>query len=727
MGLRDPRELIEDLAALVVLAEGDERASLEQGETLLGELVRCSEDQEHAIELRDAAKRCLEVLTGVLAREDLTDTAELIAHVEALQAVARVHPPGVGSATEGETDATDVLDQPVLLGGAGAFDPDAIDGEHGGGALDPETVEQLGAFIPEALEELSRADQLLINVEHDGISAETVNDLFRVFHTIKGVSSFFALRQVKDVAHRTETLLSLVREGHVMLEGPALDVVFDATATLRALLVEAHESLGRGDTWAALAEVEPLLARLEAAGEGRELAERLPHVAPGSKLGEILVESGLPAASIEAALAGQRESHRRLGEELVAQGAIPPKKIAQALRAQSKANSSRIKETIKVDLERVEQLVEMIGELVIVESMVVNAPEIAAISSHELRNRLGQMTKILRDLQGLGMRMRMVPVRGVFQKMARLVRDVSQKSGKQVRIQLAGESVEMDRAMVEQIADPLVHLIRNAIDHGIEPPAARVKAGKPEAGAIRLSAAHEGSSIAIEIADDGRGLDREAIVRRARGAGLIAQGAELADAEVDELIFAPGFSTAERVTELSGRGVGMDVVKRNIEALRGRIQISSVPGQGTTFKLVLPLTLAIIEGMLVRCGAEQYIIPTLSIVESIQPTASMLFSLAERGELLNLRGQVVPLVRLDQLLGIAAAKQNPTEALVVIVQSLKRKVGLLVDEVVTQQQVVIKPLGTGLQETPIVSGAAIRPDGQVALILDVDRLASVIR
>jgi two-component system, chemotaxis family, sensor kinase CheA len=284
----------------------------------------------------------------------------------------------------------------------------------------------------------------------------------------------------------------------------------------------------------------------------------------------------------------------------------------------------------------------------------------------------------------------------------------------------------MDRSMVEQIGDPLVHMIRNSLDHGLEPAAERKRAGKTETGTVRLSAFHEGGSIIIEVSDDGRGLDRDAILRKATSKGLIGENEKLTDAEIYNLIFAPGFSTAAQVTEISGRGVGMDVVKRNVDKMRGRVLISTKIGAGTTFKIVLPLTLAIIDGMLVRCGEERYIIPTLSIIESIQPDASMLVSFASRGELVNLRGEILPLMRLDRLFVVAGAQSDPTRGLVVIVESLGRKLGLLVDEVVTQQQVVIKSLGTGLSNIRFVSGAAILSDGRVGLILNMEEIGSLV-
>jgi two-component system chemotaxis sensor kinase CheA len=387
---------------------------------------------------------------------------------------------------------------------------------------------------------------------------------------------------------------------------------------------------------------------------------------------------------------------------------------------------SKLKETVKVDLERVDGMVEMIGELIIVESMLKHAPELTGAASIRLRNSLSQLGKISRDLQSAAMRMRTVPVHSTFQKMARLTREVGRKAGKEVVLVTSGDGTEMDRAMVERLEDPLVHMVRNAVDHGIEAPADRLAVGKATTGVLTLSASHKGGSILVELTDDGKGLNREAILKKAVQKGLVTNPGALTDAEVFNLIFAPGFSTAEKVTEVSGRGVGMDVVKRNVEGMRGQVVIESVPGRGSTFRLVLPLTLAIIDGMLVKVGAERYLIPSLSIVEALQPTPAMLSSMAERDELLTVRGQVMPLLRLSGMLSVEQARVDPTEALVVVVESGGKRIGLLVDQVVAQQQVVIKSLGQGVGKAEYYSGAAILSDGCVGLILNIDKLCSLI-
>jgi two-component system chemotaxis sensor kinase CheA len=370
-------------------------------------------------------------------------------------------------------------------------------------------------------------------------------------------------------------------------------------------------------------------------------------------------------------------------------------------------------------------VVEMIGELLIVESMVMGSPEIAGLPSSRVHNYLGQLAKISRDLQGVAMRMRMIPVRGVFHRMARLTRDLSRKTGKPVELVQTGEATEMDRSMVERIEEPLVHMIRNAIDHAIEPLNERTAREKPATATLRLSAQHEAGSITIEISDDGRGLNRDKILAKAKQRGLVPENSEhLSDDEVFALIFLPGFSTAAEVSELSGRGVGMDVVKRGIEAMRGRVIVRSKAGVGTTFRLVLPLTLAIIDGMLVAAGDETYIIPSLAIVESLQVTPGLLLTLAQEGELLKVRDEVLPLVRLRRIVGKPGGAPATEHSHVVVVESLGKKLGVLVDQVLTQQQIVIKPLAQSLGDTDLFAGAAILADGRVGLILNVDRLTA---
>jgi two-component system, chemotaxis family, sensor kinase CheA len=588
---------------------------------------------------------------------------------------------------------------------------------------DAETIELFADFIAEGEEGLGRVDEILLGAEKVELEDEQVNELFRVFHTIKGVAAFLDAADVSRLSHATETLLDGARAHKVELTGPVLETVFEASTLMRELFQRVREGVERDHGILAYEALPAVLARIAQVEHGPKAQGRREHAEATSARSSTVAPD--PKRAEPDALGEHRPVELPAQARSTAESAARPE-VALAPRerdASDRAPGARLRETVKVDLERVDSVVEMIGELIIVESMVVNAPEIAGLSSLKLRDYLGQLTKISRDLQGVAMRMRMIPVRGVFQKMARLTRDLSRKTGKLVELAQVGEGTEMDRSMVERIEDPLVHMIRNAMDHAIETPDERRAAGKSEVGTLRLSAQHEGGSIAIEISDDGRGLRRDAILAKARQRGLVGENAEqLSDEDVFALIFQPGFSTAEQVSELSGRGVGMDVVKRSIEGMRGRIVTRSSAGVGTTFKLVLPLTLAIIDGMLVACGGETYVIPSLAIVESLQVSSGMVRTLAHRGELLEVRGEILTLVRLRRLCGVPGPEPTPEQSGVVIVESAGRKIALLVDEVVTQQQIVIKPLSAGLGDTDILVGAAILSDGRVGLILNVDRL-----
>lgn len=596
---------------------------------------------------------------------------------------------------------------------------------------DPETVSLFGDFLQDGHEGMTEADEILLNVEQEGATTERINGLFRVFHSFKGIAGILSLTDISSLAHSTETLMNKVRQGEFALQGPVLDLIFDSTAVMRRMLGEVRRAVEAGEEVRPNPDAESLLTRLREACEGRfDAPKATPAAAPEERLGEILQKppTSVPEPVIEAAVETQKVSGRKLGNELVQSGGVEAGKVGLGLRAQKQAAEStgaRIREMVKVDLERVDTLVELVGELAVIESMVIHAPELETSTSPTLRHSLSQLSKISRDLQSVGLRMRMMPVSGVFQKMARLVRDLSAKSGKSVRLMTSGENTEMDRSMVEQIHDPLVHMIRNSMDHGLEMPDVREAAGKPAQGTLTLSAYHEGGHIVIDIRDDGRGLDRVAILAKARSQGLVKEDETPSDGEIDNLIFLPGFSTAKKVTEISGRGVGMDVVRRNIDAMRGRIAVRSTPGEGTEIKILLPLTLAIIDGMLVSCGQERYIVPTLSIVESIQPTAEMLSSFAGRHELINMRGETLPLLRLDRLFGVEGAKQDPTQCLVMVVESMGTKIGLLTDDVVMRQQVVIKNLDGKLKDSRYLSGAAILSDGRVGLILNVDELRAM--
>jgi two-component system chemotaxis sensor kinase CheA len=381
--------------------------------------------------------------------------------------------------------------------------------------------------------------------------------------------------------------------------------------------------------------------------------------------------------------------------------------------------------SIRVDLDRVDRLVDTVGELVITQSMVAQRMSDIAEASHPMiAQGLEALAMYMRELQESVMAIRMQPVKSVFARMPRIVRDVSGKLGKQVRLVTNGENTEVDKTVIEEIADPLTHMIRNSMDHGIETPAERVAAGKPAEGTIQLTASHRGGRIVIAVEDDGRGINREKVLRLARERGLVAPTAQLSDEEIDNLIFAPGFSTADAVTDISGRGVGMDVVRRNIQALGGRVTIQSTPGKGSRFTLTLPLTLAVLDGMILSVGGERYILPINSIVESLRPKAQDLYRLPNSESVVSIRGDYVRLVHLGSIFGVADAVADASAGLVVLVDTEDRgRIGLVIDELLGQQQVVIKSLEENYDQIEGISAATILGNGRVALILDVDGLA----
>ncbi len=315
--------------------------------------------------------------------------------------------------------------------------------------------------------------------------------------------------------------------------------------------------------------------------------------------------------------------------------------------------------------------------------------------------------------------MRMISLKSTFQKMARLSRDLAKKAGKEINFITAGEDTELDKIVVEKIGDPLVHMVRNAADHGLETPQERLAAGKPAAGTISLRAYQKGGSICIELEDDGRGLDRKAIINKALKQGIIEEGENISEQEVYHLVFKPGFSTAKTVTDISGRGVGMDVVKKSVEALRGHIEIKTEQGKGTLFTIHLPLTMAIMDGMVVRVNNERYIVPTLSVIESFRPRKEDISCIVNKGEVVNTHGELIPLIHLAAIFNVNGAIENPENGIVVVLKDMGKRMGLLVDSILGQQQTVIKKVGDGIGKIKGVSGAAIMPDGRISLILDV--------
>jgi len=405
--------------------------------------------------------------------------------------------------------------------------------------------------------------------------------------------------------------------------------------------------------------------------------------------------------------------------------ALAPKTVTATTQAQAAAQGGAVHTaSIRVDLDKIDRLVNMVGELVITQAMLGQQASGFTVESHpELIQGLQELSHHTRELQESVMAIRAQPVKALFSKAPRLVRDLSSKLNKQARLVMSGENTEVDKTVIEQLSDPLTHLIRNALDHGIETPEERMAVGKPAEGTIHLAAEHRSGRIFIEIQDDGRGINRERVLAKAMEKGLVEPGQQLTEEQIDMLIFAPGFSTASEVSDVSGRGVGMDVVRKNIQDVGGRVVVQSTPGAGSRFILSLPLTLAVMDGMLIQVGGQRYVLPLTNIVESLRPTPQQARSLVDVGNVLTIRGEYINLMALHAIFGIPGAITDPTKGLVVIVETEGgERVGLLVDELLGQQQVVIKSLDSNFRPVHGISAATILGDGRVALILDVSAL-----
>ena len=444
---------------------------------------------------------------------------------------------------------------------------------------------------------------------------------------------------------------------------------------------------------------------------------------PDLKIGEVLVQMGkVYFDQIDQAVKRQGERREtKLGEFVLKSKIGAPEKVAKALRKQKQSEGPirAASMTVKVETPKLDGLIDLVGELVIAQSLVTSNSAISLIKEQKLNKDLAQVSRITSELQRNAMSLRMVPIAPTFQKMNRLVRDLAHKFEKDVRLETIGSDTEVDRNMVESIYDPLVHMVRNSLDHGLETQAERKASGKSSQGMVRLRAYHQGGNVVIELSDDGRGLDTEKVLKKAVDKGLVAPGKILSEAAIHALIFQPGFSTADHVSDVSGRGVGADVVKQSIEKLRGKVEFTSVHGRGSTMTIRLPLTLAIIDGMIVRVGDHRYILPTIAILESFRPPRSSYFTVKNQGEMIKVRDQLVPLIRLNQILGANGGGGDPEDGLVVMVENEGETRCLLVDQVLGKQEVVIKSLGERLKSVRALAGGTILGDGRVGLILDV--------
>lgn len=550
--------------------------------------------------------------------------------------------------------------------------------------LSPGEVEFVQGFVVEANEHFAAAELTLLEVERNPRDADKINELFRPVHTIKGMAGFLNLRDIQSLAHEAETLLDQARKGARTLTQHSIDLIFQSVDLLKK------------QTAAVGAWVE----------KPNESVIPMPPVADMiQQLRDLITGVTKEGVATPGVLAN-----------------VPTQSTASAAESVGETKTSSVSDQyVRIDTAKLDGLVDMVGELVIAQTQV--SASTLSSNQEQIQRTVAQTSKIVRDLQEVAMSLRMTPIGPTFQRMGRLVRDVSRKLNKQVELVLSGEETELDKTVVQAIGDPLVHMVRNSIDHGIEPPEARKAAGKPVQGRVELSACHRDGNVQVVIRDDGRGLDREKLIAKATEKGLIQAGQTLTDSEAFGLIFAPGFSTATVVTDVSGRGVGMDVVRKNVERLRGKIEIESQLGKGTTFTIRLPLTLAIIDGMVVRVGRERFIIPTISIRQALNLPAENVSTVQQRGRMCDFRGRLVPLVSLSGLYHLSNGSEQ-SECMTVIAEYDNKQIGLVVDELIGQQQVVIKSLDTRFHAVRGVSGAAILGDGRVGLILDVGGVAA---
>ena len=536
-------------------------------------------------------------------------------------------------------------------------------------ANDPVLVQE---FLVEARDHLVSVEAAILVLERKPDVIEPLHAVFRSFHTIKGLAGFLGAYAIHELAHETENVLELARSGKLAVSPELTDLILRSVDELLGCL--------------AAAETQPL--------------NQLPRC--NDQLLAGLAQCARPGSTNEAG---------------------PPVPGARTPGPARKAAGGSV---IKVDALKLEYLVDMAGELVISESVVRHDPMVTGSEDPVLSRHLAQLARVVQEVQKTSISMRMVAVGTLFRKMARLVRDLSRKSSKVAELTTVGDDVELDRTIVEELADPLVHMIRNAMDHGLETPQERRRAGKGERGTVRLSARHDAGAIVIELSDDGRGLDASKILAKARRLGLVGEQEQPDEDSIFRLILEPGFSTAEKITDLSGRGVGMDVVKKQIENLRGRIAIRSVPGQGCTFILRLPLTLAIIDGLVVGVGSQRFIIPLFAVRELFSPREGTFVTLANRVEAAFYRDHLLPVIRLSRLFAtpsrLLGTPSEGDNGVLIVVEGGDQLLCIAVDELIGKQEVVMKSLGKTYRDVPAISGGAILGDGRVGLIIDVNSL-----
>ncbi|MGA7799383.1 MAG: chemotaxis protein CheA [Gammaproteobacteria bacterium] len=646
-------------------------------------------------------------------------------------------------------------------------------------------------FLEESFEGLDHMEQSLLALGDVPGDSDVVHGIFRAAHSIKGGSATFGFKAVAEFTHLVETLLDQLRSGERTIEQPLVDVLLRSVDVIRGML-EAARAGGEPNLTEAQTlrtELESLLNRSPVvvapsttevdAGvppgawlvrfrphahlmqRGNDPVRLLRELASMGKFTATADLSRLPAfhemdpeqcyIGWDLSLAGPSESRAIMdvfdwvdgdcdidvraascedrSTDPVAPGAATPAQADATGRPSPERHKTADAGSIRVGIDKVDALINMVGELVITQSMLgelgAGLDDFDNARADQLRDGLAQLERNTRELQESVMRIRMLPISFAFNRLPRLVHDLSTRLNKKVQLRLSGEQTELDKTVMEKIGDPLVHLVRNALDHGVEDVETRREAGKTPTATVHLNAFHKGGNIVIEISDDGRGLDAGKILDKARERGLVGAQDNPPQEQIFDLIFEPGFSTAASVSDVSGRGVGMDVVRRNIKELGGAVEVSSCAGEGTTFVIRLPLTLAILDGQLVQVTGQTYVVPLVSIVESLQIKPELVNQVAGQSLVYKLRDEYVPMIRLAEVFNLEPAGGADNSGLLVVVEGENQKIGLMVDDLLSQQQVVIKSLEMNYQRVPGVSGATILGDGTVALILDVGALVNI--
>jgi len=605
--------------------------------------------------------------------------------------------------------------------------------------IDCEDQELLEGFLTETTELIEKLDDDLITLEKASGDTELMNRIFRSIHTIKGASSFLGFDLLVKVAHKTEDVLNRLRKGELVVTPEIMDVILEATDLVKLLVgdIKAGDIQER-EIDGTIAKLLPFLS--ENAGAAQKAAEPVQPVpdTPQPQVVETPVSNVQPSSeavpvpeSAPESVAAPPQPQPQPQPAPVpapkpAADVAPKKTPAPPKAADSKGDDLSDNSTVRVDVKRLDDLMNQVGELVLERNRMIQINQDlqqGEADRPDFQEEFGKLTKrmsfVTSELQMQVLKMRMIPVEKVFKKFPRIVRSMSRDLGKEVDLQIFGEETELDRSVVDEIGDPLIHLIRNAMDHGLESPDERMAAGKSRVGTLVLAAVHEGNQIIISIKDDGRGIDTERVGRKAIEKGLLTeeQLAALSQREMFDLIFLPGFSTKEKATDLSGRGVGMDVVKTNIKKLNGLIEIKSEKGQGSEFILRLPLTLAIIQSLLVEVEGEVYSIPLSSVLETIRESGSK-FHMIGGQEVLKLRDMVLPLIRLQKVFNVQQRGESEDFCYVVVVGAADKRMGLVVTRLVGQQEVAIKSLGNYLANIPGIAGSTILGDGRVTLIVD---------